>query len=101
MNLASRIERAETRVLGQSFNAARVMEFAERGEFDLLTDAELDWLITGGAPLSAETRAEFDRLFAALSDDDLQAIIENRALSPEGQAIMARRDELIAGAKRA
>lgn len=99
MNLESRIKRAETRALGQGVNAARVMELAERGEFDLLTDAELDWLIAGGAPLSADTRAELDRLFESLSDDDLQAIIDTRELSPEGQAIMARCAEMIRGAK--
>jgi len=99
MNLETRIRRAEARAAVKSIDAARVRAMAERGEYDLLTNAELHWLCAGGAPLSAETSAELDRLFESLSDADLRAILETRTLSPEGQAIMTRIDELMGDAK--
>jgi hypothetical protein len=72
---------------GAGLNAARVLEMVQRGEFDLLTDAELDWLVAGGAQLSPKTRAELDRLFESFSDADLDAICESRTLSAKGQSI--------------
>ncbi len=91
MNLVTRIQRAETRVLGQSFNTARVLAMAQRGEYDLMTDAELHWLIAGmRQELAPETSAEIDRLFESFSDADLTAIAESRELSSERQTIRAR-----------
>jgi hypothetical protein len=88
MNLVSRIQRAETRVLGQSFNTARVLAMAQRGEYDLMTEAELHWLSAGmRQELAPETSAEIDRLFESFSSDDLHAITESRELSPEGKNI--------------
>ncbi len=91
MNLVSRIQRAETRVWGASFNTTRVIEMAERGEYDLMTDAELNWLKAEvRQELTPETSAEVDRLLESFSDADLTAIAESRELSPEGNTIKAQ-----------
>jgi len=64
MNLETRIQRAEIQAFGAGLNAARVIEMAERGEYDLMTDAELNWLIAGMRhELAPEISAEVDRLF--------------------------------------
>ncbi len=96
MNLASRIQRAETRVWGESFNPTRVIEMAERGEYDRLTNAELNWLIGGMRQERApETNAEIDRLFESFSDADLDALTASRELSPEGKSIRERIYQLL------
>lgn len=92
MNLVTRIQRAEMRVLGESFDTARVIEMAQRGEYDLMTDTELNWIIGGmRQEIAPETSAEIDRLFESYSEADLTAIMESRELSPEGKNI---RDEI-------
>lgn len=91
MKLASRIQRAETRVWGESFNPTRVIEMAERGEYDLLTGAELNWLMGGmRQALTPETNAALETLFDSFSTPDLRAIMESRELSPEGKRIRER-----------
>ena len=98
MSIEKRIQRAETELYGEPMNAPRILELANAGKTDELTNAELNWLIEQcEMEMTPEARAELDSLLVSLSFDDLTALSEGGTPSAEGQAIAARIEQLLTG----